>query len=60
VAIGPLLFRVEDPDAVAALPAAAPHAALPAPEAPPAKPSSLPELPIDPHDPDGDLLPIDL
>jgi pSer/pThr/pTyr-binding forkhead associated (FHA) protein len=73
VAIGPLIFRVEDPDALA-LPALMvpsrsatpqsqtqpPPSATPALLAPEGKPSSLPFLPLDPHDPDGDLLPIDL
>jgi predicted component of type VI protein secretion system len=71
VAIGPLLFRVEDPDA-AAQPALA---AAPGRSAPPLRPAppepepqprpadelqDLPFLPLDPHDPDGDLLPLDI
>lgn len=62
VAIGPLIFRVEDPEA-AALPALFPVKAAAPPKAEPqpdAKPSGLPFLPIDLHDPDGDLLPIKL
>src|SRR5438046_7177643 len=51
VAIGPLLFRVEDPEA---LPAPAPKPALAKPAAPktapPTRPPSLPVLP-DPNDP---------
>ena len=68
VAIGPLLFRVEDSDAAAkpAL-AAVPGQSTPAPpvvpESAPESPddqSGLPFLPIDPHDPDGDLIPLDI
>jgi pSer/pThr/pTyr-binding forkhead associated (FHA) protein len=54
VAIGPLLFRVEDPDAV---PGASARASARAP-VPAAPPSSLPDLPTDPNDPEGDLLPL--
>jgi predicted component of type VI protein secretion system len=66
VAIGPLLFRVEDLDAVA------PQVQLPAPAGavaalgsppkttPATRPPSLPSLPSDPNDPEGDLFPLDL
>lgn len=65
VAIGPFLYRVEDPDApppprpfVGA--SAAPAADAPARPEAAEKPPSLPFLPIDPGDPEGDLVPIDL
>jgi pSer/pThr/pTyr-binding forkhead associated (FHA) protein len=61
VAIGPLLFRVEDPDA-AVQPARAvtPGRAVPVPVPPADHHAALPLLPIDPGDPDGDLIPFDI
>jgi pSer/pThr/pTyr-binding forkhead associated (FHA) protein len=65
VAIGNLLFRVEDPDTVkpqVQLPApVAAVAALAAPvnTTPAKRPPSLPALPTDPNDPEGDLFPLD-
>lgn len=64
VAIGPLLFRVEDPDAP--IQAVLVNATVPPPIAPALEPEaadrppSLPFLPLDPHDPDGDLIPLDI
>jgi predicted component of type VI protein secretion system len=52
VAIGPILFRLEDQPA-APVPAVAKSAARPN------KPPGLPELPVALVDPDGDLLPLD-
>ena len=56
VAIGPILFRVENPD-VAPLPMSRPAAA---PKLEEVRPPSLPYLPHPPNDLDGDLIPIDL
>jgi predicted component of type VI protein secretion system len=53
VAIGPIIYRME-----AEAPAPPPPVPAPRPAAA-AKPPSLPNLP-DPHDPEGDLIPIDL
>jgi len=59
VAIGPLLFRVENPDAAKpAVNAPPPAKALPPP--PQAAPPSLPFLSQSPSDLDDDLIPIDL
>jgi predicted component of type VI protein secretion system len=59
IAIGPLIFRLEDPDAVAArAPSPAPArqtAPVPVPAAPSEKPPSLPSLPLQ----DDDLVPLD-
>ena len=67
VAIGPLLFRVEDPDAAvqpaqAAIPGRSVPVPVPVPVPPPPADdhAALPVLPIDPVDPDGDLLPLDI
>ena len=67
VAIGPLLYRVENPEALPSPPArsslAAPesaHASLPVPKTDEARPPSLPFLPPSSTDPDGDLIPIEL
>lgn len=68
VAIGPVLFRVEDSDAAAKpVLAAAPGHPVPAPPVVPAPapgspvdPALLPFLPIDPHDPEGDLIPLNI
>jgi predicted component of type VI protein secretion system len=65
VAIGPLVFRVEDPETAPpppALPAPAAKAAIPPPTLPGAsrkRPPSLPSLPANPNDPDDELIPID-
>ncbi len=58
VAIGPLLFRVENPD-FANPPAKTPLRAQP-PSPPEARPPSLPFLTSSANDRDNDLLPIDL
>jgi pSer/pThr/pTyr-binding forkhead associated (FHA) protein len=60
VAIGPLLFRVEDSDALARPALAAAPARPPVADEPDDRPPSLPFLPSDPHDPDGDLIPLDI
>jgi pSer/pThr/pTyr-binding forkhead associated (FHA) protein len=66
VAIGPLLFRVEDPDAVSPagqLPAPPPAAGVltaPSNASSRARPPSLPALPPSGTDPEGDLMPLDL
>lgn len=49
VAIGPVLYRVEEPE---------PAPVVPAPKAHP-QPPDLPHLPRDPNDPSGDLVPVD-
>ena len=63
VAIGPLLYRVEDSEANAR-PAVAVPARAATPPPPPAnddvRPPSLPFLPLDPGDPEGDLIPLDI
>ena len=57
VAIGPLLFRVENPDA-APPPSSRPASIASKPEKD--RPPSLPSLPHPSNDLDGDLIPIDL
>ena len=61
VAIGPLIFRVEDPETVAASAPAPPPQATVADQRPPTppneRPPSLPSLPI--NQGDDDLVPID-
>jgi pSer/pThr/pTyr-binding forkhead associated (FHA) protein len=64
VAIGPLLFRVEDPETAPqpAAPGTPPKAEVPLPSLPASpgkRPPSLPSLPADPNDADNDLIPID-
>lgn len=71
VAIGPLLYRVEDPDAPAQPALIASARPGRSPQDPPAKPptpaqpvadapDALPFLPLDPDDPDGELIPLDV
>ncbi|WP_406695163.1 FHA domain-containing protein [Singulisphaera sp. Ch08] len=58
VAIGPILYRVENLISQPQVP----NSALPSPPPPvakPAKPPSLPSLPTQANDPDSDLVPID-
>ena len=54
VAIGPIIFRMEEE-----APSPSPPPPAPVPPAASVKPPSLPELP-DPNDPDQELIPIDL
>jgi predicted component of type VI protein secretion system len=54
VAIGPIIYRMEEE-----APAPSPPAPAPIPPAASVKPPSLPNLP-DPNDPDGELIPLDL
>lgn len=61
VAIGPILYRVEDPEVMVPrpIPAASPQHAPTKEDAAPPRPPSLPFLPIDTGGGEDDLIPLD-